>query len=246
MRSIVPACLLGGSLGVAACLLELDHEVACGDGYVDVEAGEECDPGDAESHRSGCGGAPGVCNPTTCELECCGDRVVNGEEECDGPSLGLASPEDEPAGRDDCQQHTVPGTSVPYASGSVGCTSECRFDWSSCSLCGNGQVDPQFVYPDGTVLPAEICDGDLFRLEDLSSVCGPLCGQPSSEVVGCNVRCNGCRLLTVDEPIGCCTPKGAPDDGVLSCCCLLDPRGCEDPPLTSPGGTPVCPGVKSG
>lgn len=244
MRGVLLACLIGGSLGAAACLLELDNEIACGDGYADPNSGEECDPGDLESFRLACGGRPGSCNPDSCTLECCGDGMVNGSEECDGPDLGLASPGGEPTEENDCRALTVPGTDVVYASGNAGCTDECRFDRSQCSLCGNGQVDPAFVYPDTTVLPAEICDGGLVRLEELWSVCAPACNRPSNSAIVCNVICNGCRLLTMGDPIDCCLPKGSLVEDGIPCCCALDPRGCKFD-ITPVGAEPACTGTNS-
>lgn len=239
MRGVVLACVLGGSLGAAACLLTLDAEIACGDGFTDTRAGEECDPADRDSFgRSACGGQIGGCNPLTCELQCCGDGVVNNDEECDGNDLGLVIPGGDPTQSNNCRMLTVPGTSVPYASGSARCNDQCRFDRTDCSLCGNDLVDPQFVNPDGTVLPAEICDGERFDLQALSSACAPLCGQPSGANIGCNVTCNGCRLLTVEEPINCCTPTNMPLGPTSPpCCCHFHERGCELPFTETADGT---------
>lgn len=244
MRGVVAACLLGGSLGVAACLLELGHEIACGDGYTDTRAGEECDPADIDSYSLACGGRGGSCNHESCQLECCGDRVVNADEECDGPDLGLLGPGSGAGDDDTCRRLTVPGTTVPYARGHVRCTADCRFDRSDCSLCGNGQIDRQVVYPDGTVLGAEICDGELVRFEELWSQCASACGGSVDDRIECRVDCNGCRLLTLGEPLDCCHSQGTPlDQTVFDCCCSLHERGCELVVAPEPGAPELCPGV---
>lgn len=243
MRSILLACLFA-LFWTASCLLELDTEIACGDGYADSVSGEECDPGDPESFRFGCpGGGPGSCDPTTCQLQCCGDNQINGNEECDGPEFDLAAPDKTATNDDTCRGLTVPGTDVHYTTGDASCTAECRIDRSECSLCGNGQVDTQILYSDGSVLAAEVCDGSLFDLDELSRVCAPACDLPSSTQIACNVDCSGCRLLTVRDPTGCCFPKDAPRvDDRYPCCCTLDPRGCAFE-ITPGDVTPTCAGL---
>lgn len=213
-------------LGPWSCLIDIDRSIACGDGV--VIDGEECDPGLPESFRFACGGRPGSCTPDTCQLECCGDNIVNGEEECDGIVIGLVGPDGSPAEGDTCQYVNVPGTDVPYTRGDVRCSNECTIDRSECSLCGNGQVDGAVVYTDGTVLAAEVCDGAVYDLEALAVTCGPTCDVPASAGIACNADCQGCRVLTIAEPAGCCFPSGAtPVDERYPCCCTLDPRGCE-------------------
>jgi hypothetical protein len=127
------AVLIGIAVG-NACLLDLDHQLACGDGYVDGAAGEECDPAKEDSYINACidttrPTGDGACDPETCTIindrvQCatCGDglRDADAGEECDG-------------------NVNIPGQCP--TSGPVACTSDCKIDFSKCELCGNGVVD---------------------------------------------------------------------------------------------------------
>jgi hypothetical protein len=87
-RSIAPLAA-GWVLGIGlGCTLDLAHRIACGDGYVDREAGEECDPQVPSSYERACkvekSGGVGACDEVTCELivndvQCafCGDNEAN-------------------------------------------------------------------------------------------------------------------------------------------------------------------------
>lgn len=145
----IVAALASGVVVGSACLVDLEHRIACGDGFVDLEAGEECDPAVPDSYESACMDTnrprgTGACDPVTCEiindrLQCayCGDGVLDPDfidpamiiqlEQCDGTQIPKLCP----------------------TSGTMGCTKDCRFDYSKCSLCGNGVRD------DG-----EECDGN--------------------------------------------------------------------------------------
>ena len=129
--------LLGLGIGAAApvaCTLELDDERACGDGYVDRDSGEECDPGDPSSYANACVGTSrpdgfATCDPVSCEIhnefeDCarCGDGKVDGQvgERCDG---------------DDLDGNTCP------SGGLLQCTADCQLDYSACKTCGNGVLD---------------------------------------------------------------------------------------------------------
>jgi hypothetical protein len=123
--------------------------MACGDGYVDRAAGEECDPHDpSREFESACAsiGRPdgkAACDPDDCtiiktEAQCavCGDGELDEGEACE-PSLGT-------------DESCVDG------SDKVTCTPDCKLDYGRCPPCGNGTVDP----------PLEECDpyaaaGDL-------------------------------------------------------------------------------------
>lgn len=125
------AVSVGFAVG-SACLLDLDHEVACGDGYVDRAAGEECDPEDPPSFENACAdvrpAGTGDCDPIACTIintveQCayCGDGIIDAVagEECEGDSIGASCP----------------------TAGSVECVG-CKFDFSKCDKCGNGVKDP--------------------------------------------------------------------------------------------------------
>lgn len=131
--------ILGGMLGAAtgtyACTLELDDAIACGDGFVDTQAGEECDPLDRDSFIFACAvtnrpNGDGACDPTTCTIindrdQCaaCGDGFIDtgSGETCDGDNLG--------------------GQRCPGGEDAVQCTPGCALDFSLCDLCGDGEID---------------------------------------------------------------------------------------------------------
>ncbi len=156
------ALLIGAS---PACLLQLDTEISCGDGYVDRRAGETCDPALPSSYLNACPASrpAGVaaCDPDTCQIintieQCgaCGDGHIDfndaREEECDGDNLG--------------------GERCPTSDDAVQCTSECKWDYSKCPLCGNGHLDGE-----------EECDPGTGEgtLDSLGSDPRPCAGTPS-------------------------------------------------------------------
>jgi hypothetical protein len=167
---------------LGSCLLELDHEIACGDGYVDSVAGEECDPAKPSSYVDRCAGTSrpdgeASCDPVSCTIvndkaQCaaCGDQAVDNEfgEECDGANLN--------------------GRRCPGGEEGLQCGSECKFDYSECEPCGNGvreegeECDPSAM--GGLVIPRACAGaGELPPLEPL--------GKPytSGDTVRCNDDC---------------------------------------------------------
>src|SRR5690606_7905103 len=84
-----------GSLA-SGCIIELERRIACGDGYVDVEAGEACDPADpAKAYLNACAAngyslGEAACDPQSCQIitnlaQCavCGDGKAEQGEDCD-------------------------------------------------------------------------------------------------------------------------------------------------------------------
>ncbi len=132
--SLAGALALGGL--APSCLLTLDTSIACGDGYVDREAGEECDPADKDSFATACLGTSrpwgiAACDPVSCTIindsdQCavCGDGIIDlsAGEECDG---------------DD-----VAGKQCDSGRGEVRCDARCKLDYSGCDLCGDRKLDP--------------------------------------------------------------------------------------------------------
>lgn len=171
---------LGG--GGSACLLELSQELACGDGKLDLQAGEECDPAVPDSYLRACqetNRREGVaaCDLKTCQIiadvtQCgvCGDGEVDDElgEDCDGDNLD--------------------GASCPSGRGQLQCASDCTLDLSRCDPCGNGTVEQEL---------GEECDPGIGVPEDMivdSTSCTalePLGEKPyaSGTVVDCSDDC---------------------------------------------------------
>src|SRR5678815_3177061 len=87
---MVRAWLLALCVGIsAACVVGLDHHIACGDGFHDREV-EECDAEDERSFAHACADAGhplglSGCDPSSCTLTCsfCGDGIPDEGEECD-------------------------------------------------------------------------------------------------------------------------------------------------------------------
>lgn len=115
-----------------ACTVELPRRLACGDGYADALAGEECDPSDPDSFADACErlGMPGVarCDPERCTIQAdpeicavCGDGALAPLEQCDGENLR--------------------NKKCPSGDDLVTCGPTCQYDFTACPACGNGHLD---------------------------------------------------------------------------------------------------------
>lgn len=218
-----------GLLLTSGCLLELDQTVACGDGYVDQAAGEECEPEVGSSFRDACRLKVGINRDGTCLDTCeidlpacyplCGNGEIDGDEECDPDTRDSDSDSDNQAEDDDklgtelsCLGHEPPGT-LPYVGGVLGsCQDSCTLDRSPCHRCGDGMVQGD-----------EVCDSnnvDFDRVNQVClSTCVPLGQEPRPQRVTCNAGCSdACDTYVVADPQGCCIPAGHPSDPVLPCC----------------------------
>jgi hypothetical protein len=171
-----------------ACLLDLDHQLACGDGYVDGEAGEECDPADPESFKNACAevrpAGTGACDPEACTIidtleQCayCGDSIIDAVagEECEGDQIGAKCP----------------------TFGEVGCVA-CKFDFSKCDKCGNGVLDPEEgeecdpAADGGDIAVPRPCAGAAIGTpQEIAPLKSPYQDQPysSGQAVGCLDDC---------------------------------------------------------
>ncbi len=254
-----------------ACLLRLDNEISCGDGFVDARAGEQCDPAVPSSYENECPGGLGTaaCDPNTCTLikglaQCsvCGDGWVDVDrgEECDGENRnGKACPGGEGAlqcddtcmldyseceacgnGEIDEGEECDPKasgdliaarpcggvnlgtpdeipplpspTSKPYVSGETSqCGLDCRWVRSGCGYCGDGVQDEGILLEDGVNSSPEWCDDRQFDSERLATVFGPLCDDPA---VRPSVACGDDCQSFISIANGCCLRRNAacPED----------------------------------
>ena len=113
--ALAAGLLAAALLPSAGCLLSLPS--VCGDGQVDIEGGEECDPAAASEP---------LCDPESCTkiiLEKCGNATIDPGEQCDLTAFG----------NKDC----------PSGKGFLSCTPDCKLDESTCDQCGNGRIDPE-------------------------------------------------------------------------------------------------------
>jgi hypothetical protein len=206
MRPWGPVLALAAGLAGNGCLVELDRVLACGDGYVDFEVGEECDPNDPdEAYKAACPYNNGGCDPKSCEIiddaeQCakCGDGVIDvaAEEECDGSNIGVQC-------WGDGQPTCTPPSSDPNTPG-------CKLDFSTCDPCGNDVVDPGEECDDiamgGDLVTPVQCAGSL-ESDPLRS---PYIEYPytSGQTVSClpnctydRTNCAYCGNGTIDGPL---------------------------------------------
>ena len=155
-------CDDGNQISGDGCSGTCTSAEVCGNGIVDVAAGEGCDCGDAQ-HLSPLCTQPNSDDPSApCDAQCrprfCGDGVVDLNEQCDGSV---------PAG-DECAD-------FGYYSGSLSCSDVCQLDPTACvGRCGDGIVQSSHEYCDGAVPAGATCVGFGYDLGVLA--CGLGCG----------------------------------------------------------------------
>ncbi len=186
-NAALAACVFGLAFGLAGgCLLELDRSLACGDGLVDVLAGEQCDPNDLNSpHLTYCLDKGLGQGQATCDSDCqiqadkdmcaaCGDGIAAGAEQCDGDDLrGAVCPSGQ--GQLGCKP---PDPDVPQ--------NGCLFDISGCDPCGDGKHSSEVEECDFSTQ----CTQDADCGEEM--VCDTdkkTCVQPGE--IGVGVQCSG-------------------------------------------------------
>jgi hypothetical protein len=230
--------------------------VGCGDGDVDVIAGEACDGDNLDGRdciTEDFAGGVLACNDdctldtSGCVFEC-GDGEVQGTEQCEGNELEGAT----------CRSEGFDG-------GDLGCNADCTFDLAGCEnyICGDGVIAGPEVC-DGVALDGESCVsqgfdsgtlacGDDCTAFDLSQcfVCGDgeingdeecdgndLGGQTcvsqgaDGGVLGCNDDCT----FDVSECVGCGNDDADPGEE----CDGNDFAGTTCVALGFDGGTPTC------
>ena len=226
--SVAPIVIAAAVAALTGCL-EVTT-VTCADGRL-CPAGTRCDdlharcvfPDQLESclgvpdgERCTVGGEPnGVCVDQVCLRESCGDGLVTGAEQCDGPL-----PVDF-----DCTDLGY------YERGPVGCNLDCTFDRSGCAhLCGDDVID----------LGRESCDGDavaaatncqhLGYYDSAPLACNAACRY---DVSGCTGECgdgirNGPEACEGGPPPGTQCAGFGYDAGVPRCStlCAADLAGC--------------------
>ncbi len=166
----------GAGLGTGlACGLQIEPTIVCGDGFVDLEAGEECDPAAPASVANACVELPerpfgeASCDPQSCTIvfdecsACPGGQVQLPSGQCSLCGNGEIDDDPEAGEFEECEP--TPGVfgspddtrmcaevqspiGKPYTSGAIRrCRPDtCTWDRDECSYCGDGIVDgPELV-----------------------------------------------------------------------------------------------------
>lgn len=211
-----------------ACTIINDIEQCgvCGDGRADELLYEECDKDDLSGHACPSGKGQLQCN-ADCTLDdsaCdkCGNGMIDPGEECD-PNPGLGGFVNKPP----CTELVSPyGDALPYSAGLPGsCRDDCRWERTTCSYCGNLQIesDGYVIDFDGTKAIPEWCDGSDFDRSALEmELANSACTSVDAElrpIVACAPNCLDFIPLELRQP--CCYKSGAdcpPDDSPTRCC----------------------------
>jgi cysteine-rich repeat protein len=183
------------------CNAALGECSACGNGVLEIEAGEDCDLGAGNSD------APDA----ECRLDCtprrCGDGVADPafEEACDdGDNLsgdGCSA---------DCSSLEICGNAVVDAGeacddgnalGGDGCAADC----AKVEICGDALVDEGEACDDGNTLSGDGCRADCQKVE----VCG-------DAIVDANEECDDGNQNNADDCDTDCQNLGACGDGALN------------------------------
>lgn len=167
------------TFALPGCLVTLESGLACGDGFVDRRAGEDCDPA-AAREAFACGSAAFIsgCDPDSCRCTLCGDGILDDGEECDGTD--------------------VDGELCLDGTDAVSCRG-CVLDYGDCPLCGNGRRDPgeECDY---------LATGDFLNPTDCSELPSPFremrpyaSGQVTTCATDCRFDRSGCGFCGNNE-----------------------------------------------
>jgi hypothetical protein len=156
-----------------------------------------------------------------CGAEFCGNNKVDRmEEECDG--LDLQSKQ--------CSDFGF------YTGGSLGCTTDCQFDFNACTgpptVCGDGVINDVDEVCDGTDLGGHSCQSEGFLSGDLK--CNPTCNAFDYRECNLNPICGDGALNRIEEECdgndfgGMTCELLMLGSGQLSCRgdCMLDTTNC--------------------
>jgi cysteine-rich repeat protein len=194
-------CDDGNTKSGDGCDSDCKIEAGCGDGVIDQNAGEQCDPPD----------------PPDCSAECqlnyvdakCGDGYKHEDEECDdGCMWGMAHVCEQGLDDDD------------------GCSWECKIE----GTCGNGELDDLEECDDGNNIPGDGCDPFCMGEDPPVGVCepSPCCGDfQLNEGEGCDDGNldfgDGCDDQCQIEEAPACEPSPCCGDGEID-----DGEFCDD------------------
>jgi hypothetical protein len=186
----------------------IEPVMACGDGYVDTEAGEECDPKDPDrEYESACASIGFPLGKAGCDPDDC--TIIKNDEQCAACGDGKI---DRPG--EDCDGSVPLDVLCVNGADEVTCTDDCQLDFGACPSCGNGKVDP----------PLEECDpyeaaGDVTQPIYCSEIPSKLTKPFSYGVVlaclgDCTYDRSACSFCGDGEVDGPTTPRSTPhDDG---------------------------------
>ncbi|MCX4242986.1 hypothetical protein OEB96_20320 [Paraliomyxa miuraensis] len=234
----------------AGCLVELELRQACGDGHHDprFEECDPADPSSFDTACAE--DEIPTCNPRTCELHCgfCGDGRLDEGEACDGnavltlppcqgwtcvacqvdcPTCGNAEldadeqcdivlNEPQTTRCEDVEvfdKHFLPG-------GVRTCGSDCQWNLSQCTVCGDGEVDRAIP----GVAAEEECDGNAVNRDNLIEQCKLHCAGLEQEGLACAYSCSSDCLIYVEGGTSdCCVLSGNTRSETFPCCCELPP-----------------------
>jgi cysteine-rich repeat protein len=136
-------CDDGGSVGGDGCSANCLSDETCGNGVLDMLAGEECDDGNSFSD-DGC--------TATCEAEGCGDGILQSDEACDDGNLidgdGCSADclSDETCGNGVTDTAAGEECDSGAQAGSYGCAADCTVSGEYAKATGLWQLNPVWGY----------------------------------------------------------------------------------------------------